>query len=294
MVDLVTPGYKAASVLARLAPHRVAAVAAVGLGGLAVRLAPERRAQVERNLRRIDPSLDGVELDRRVRQTFESYARYYEESFRLPGTSPADLDAGFTHEGYEHLHAALEGGNGAIMAMPHLGGWEWSGFWLTQVQGIPVTAVVEQLEPPALFDWFEAAAAVVRVRDRARSDRMPAPPPSGRSRPTTRWLCSATATSPARAPRSSSSGSAPRFPAGRPPSPCAPGRRSSRPPSTSTAPTRAARVVLPAARHDPARQAARRRPAGHPGPRPRPRGPHPPGPGAVAPPPAQLAVGPAP
>jgi len=89
-----------------------------------------------------------------VRETFESYARYYEESFRLPGTSAADLDAGFTHEGYEHLDKALAAGSGAIMAMPHLGGWEWSGFWLTQVRGLPVTAVVEQLEPPELFEWF--------------------------------------------------------------------------------------------------------------------------------------------
>ena len=40
------------------------------------------------------------------------------------------------------------------MAMPHLGGWEWSGFWVTQVQQRPVTAVVERLEPPELFEWF--------------------------------------------------------------------------------------------------------------------------------------------
>ena len=40
------------------------------------------------------------------------------------------------------------------MAMPHLGGWEWSGFWVTQVKGYPVTAVVEELEPRDLFEWF--------------------------------------------------------------------------------------------------------------------------------------------
>jgi KDO2-lipid IV(A) lauroyltransferase len=124
------------------------------MGRLAARIATERRAQVERNLRRVDPTLSDAELGRLVRETFESYARYYEESFRLPGTSAADLDAGFTHEGYEHIEAALAAGNGAIMAMPHLGGWEWSGFWLTQVKGLPVTAVVEQLDPPELFEWF--------------------------------------------------------------------------------------------------------------------------------------------
>jgi KDO2-lipid IV(A) lauroyltransferase len=40
------------------------------------------------------------------------------------------------------------------MAMPHLGGWEWSGFWVTCVKGHRVTAVVEELEPRDLFDWF--------------------------------------------------------------------------------------------------------------------------------------------
>ena len=154
MVDLITPAYKVAAGLARLAPQPVATVAARGLGRAAVHVAAGRRAQVERNLRRVDPTLTGTALAAKVRQTFESYARYYEESFRLPGTSPADLDAGFTHEGYEHLEAAHAAGHGAIMAMPHLGGWEWSGFWLTQVKGIPVSAVVERLDPPDLFEWF--------------------------------------------------------------------------------------------------------------------------------------------
>lgn len=154
MVDLVTPAYKVASTLARVAPHPVASAAARGLGRIGARVAGERRAQVERNLRRADPTLGGAALARKVRETFESYARYYEESFRLPGTSPDDLDAGFTYEGYEHVDAALAGGCGAIMAMPHLGGWEWSGFWLTQVKGVGVTVVAERLDPPELFDWF--------------------------------------------------------------------------------------------------------------------------------------------
>jgi KDO2-lipid IV(A) lauroyltransferase len=154
VADLVTPAYRAAASMARLMPRRFAAGTALGLGRVATLIAPERRAQVERNLRRIDPTLTRLEMARLVRKTFESYARYYEESFRLPGTSPAALDRGFTYEGYEHLDAAISAGNGAIMAMPHLGGWEWSGFWLTQVKGIPVTAVVEELEPKALFDWF--------------------------------------------------------------------------------------------------------------------------------------------
>ena len=154
MVDLVTPAYKTAARLARLLPAPVAATGARGLGRLAGHLARDRRAQVERNLRRVDPTLQGPALQRLVDQTFESYARYYEESFRLPGTSAADLDAGFQADGWHRLDAALEQGTGAIMALPHLGGWEWSGFWVTQVQHRAVTAVVERLDPPELFEWF--------------------------------------------------------------------------------------------------------------------------------------------
>ena len=125
-----------------------------GSGGSPVTWPRDRRAQVERNLRRVDPTLHGPALQRLVDQTFESYARYYEESFRLPGTSAADLDAGFQADGWHRLDAALEQGTGAIMALPHLGGWEWSGFWVTQVQHRAVTAVVERLDPPELFEWF--------------------------------------------------------------------------------------------------------------------------------------------
>ena len=153
-MDLVTPAYKAASAIARTVPHRVAAAGARGLGRAAGHVAKGRRAQVERNLRRVDPTLSGRRLRRLVDQTFESYARYYEESFRLPGTSPADLDAGFRPDGWELLEVALAEGNGAIMAMPHLGGWEWAGFWVTRLRGQQVTVVVERLEPPELFEWF--------------------------------------------------------------------------------------------------------------------------------------------
>jgi phosphatidylinositol dimannoside acyltransferase len=154
VVDPVTPAYKLAARIARAAPASVAVTGARGLGRIVGHLARGRRAQVERNLRRVDPTVSGARLRRLVDETFASYARYYEESFRLPGTSAAALDAGFRPDGWHLLDAALEAGNGAIMAMPHLGGWEWSGFWVTQVKQRPVTVVVERLDPPDLFEWF--------------------------------------------------------------------------------------------------------------------------------------------
>jgi KDO2-lipid IV(A) lauroyltransferase len=75
------------------------------------------------------------------------------ESLRLPGMDPVDVDAGFSIEGLEHIRAALEAGTGAILALPHVGGWEVGGAWFVR-QGFPLTVVVEALKPPELFDWF--------------------------------------------------------------------------------------------------------------------------------------------
>jgi phosphatidylinositol dimannoside acyltransferase len=49
-----------------------------------------------------------------------------------------------------------EEGRGAIIALPHLGGWEWAAFWLAEIEHVPITAVVEAIEPPELFEWFVA------------------------------------------------------------------------------------------------------------------------------------------
>jgi KDO2-lipid IV(A) lauroyltransferase len=84
---------------------------------------------------------------------FASYARYWGESLRLPGSSPAEIDAGMSWEGIGRISRAVQDGRGAILALPHLGGWEWGGFWMAQ-QGFAMTVVVEALQPPELFEWF--------------------------------------------------------------------------------------------------------------------------------------------
>jgi KDO2-lipid IV(A) lauroyltransferase len=70
--------------------------------------------------------------------------------------SAEEIDRGFRPHGYELVAQAREAGNGAIIALPHLGSWEWAGFWLTRLQDTPLTVVVEELEPPELFEWFAA------------------------------------------------------------------------------------------------------------------------------------------
>jgi len=155
-VDFVTPAYRGASALAQMLPGAVVDAAAPQIAGLAAWRDGERRTMVERHQRRVDPTLGDDALRRRVREVFRSYGRYYGESFRLPAIAPAELDARMSYEGYEHIEAARDAGHGPLLALPHLGSWEWSAYWLTRVEHVPVTAVVERVEPPALFDWFVA------------------------------------------------------------------------------------------------------------------------------------------
>jgi phosphatidylinositol dimannoside acyltransferase len=113
-----------------------------------------RRRMVERHLQRVHGRpLGRRELRREVRRAFESYARYWLESFRLPDMTPEEISGAMTGEGLEHLDAGQAAGRGSILALPHLGGWDFGGAWLA-IHGYPLTVVVEPLEPPELLEWF--------------------------------------------------------------------------------------------------------------------------------------------
>lgn len=154
-VEPVSTAYKTASLVARTVPRPLAdATAEVG-SVVAAMVRPQRRILVERNLRRVyGPNYRGVALRRSVHETFRSYARYWIDSFRLPDISDEALDAGFAFEGFARVAEARSRGVGPILVLPHLGGWEWAGFWLTRILEIPVTVVVEPVEPPELFEFF--------------------------------------------------------------------------------------------------------------------------------------------
>jgi KDO2-lipid IV(A) lauroyltransferase len=146
--------YRGAYAVGNALPRPLAAAAADGLGLVMARTMDGRRHMLERHLRRVHgPHLTGRALDREVRRTFRSYARYWMESFRLPKTTPAELDAAMSWEGVEHIDDAIARGHGAVVAMPHLGGWDFGGTWMCSL-GYRATVVAERIEPPELFDWF--------------------------------------------------------------------------------------------------------------------------------------------
>lgn len=155
-LDPVTGAYRLGSALARSIPRPLVPGVADLAGTGARSVMRGRRQIIARHLRRARPELSGRALDAAVDAAFDSYARYWVESFRLPDMSPADLDAGFSYEGFDHVVRARDAGSGVIIALPHLGGWEWAAFWLASIEQIPITAVVESIEPPELFEWFVA------------------------------------------------------------------------------------------------------------------------------------------
>lgn len=150
---IAVAGYKVASMLARVAPASVLTGASVGVGSSLARAMKQNKAMVMRHLQRVDPSLSGKRLHVATQQAFVSYTRYYLETFCLPSQSTSQIAAGHQVEGFEHIERAASHGKGTILALPHMGGWEWSGRWLID-QGFQLTAVVERLENTELFEWF--------------------------------------------------------------------------------------------------------------------------------------------
>ena len=102
-------------------------------------------------------SCDGAALRRGGRApTFDSYARYWVEAFRLPGTTPEPSSTRHVAcDGFEHVDDAIaRAATGVILALPHLGGWEWAASGWRRSRAAPSPSVVEALEPPELFEWF--------------------------------------------------------------------------------------------------------------------------------------------
>lgn len=151
--SLVIFGYRCVAVLARFTPTFVIAALTAVLVPMVTIFLRKKRAVVSRHMCRINPQASARQIRRSVQKSYESYARYYIETFRLPLLNSKQIQAGVAIEGFEHIENALKLGNGVILALPHLGGWEWSGRWLIQ-RGHNLNAVVEKLESRRLFEMF--------------------------------------------------------------------------------------------------------------------------------------------
>ena len=151
-------------------PEPAALVVANAVGDVLFRVRHEHRRMVTNNLRRIlggvaddadggdepddaDDANDAAILDRWARRSFRAYARYWVEGARLGSTAPAEVEQRTFVQGLQYLVEGIAAGKGVIMALPHVGSWEYGGAFLA-TQDLPMTSVAERIEPPELFEFF--------------------------------------------------------------------------------------------------------------------------------------------
>ncbi|MDQ4094942.1 MAG: phosphatidylinositol mannoside acyltransferase [Actinomycetota bacterium] len=154
LLQLVYYAYVAGSRLALALPERWAYGLAHSLGRLWWRLSKKRRAVVERNLARITgKARASPEVADLVGRAFESYARYWLETFRLVREDRAFFLDRFRCKGEEKIDEALARGKGAIVVVGHLGNWDAAGAWVG-ARGNTLVTVAEVLRPRRMFDFF--------------------------------------------------------------------------------------------------------------------------------------------
>ena len=152
---LIVSAYKLASSIIKAIPDRLLSRISNALGRCAYRLSSSKRVLVERNMHRThEGQITNHELRQMTRQAFISYAKYWTDSAKMQSLTDYQIDAGFTVEGLEHIEDSWSEGPGPILALPHLGGWEWAGRWLTCRPKFEVTVVVEPQQPKELFEFM--------------------------------------------------------------------------------------------------------------------------------------------
>ncbi|SDO56409.1 KDO2-lipid IV(A) lauroyltransferase [Geodermatophilus sp. DSM 45219] len=158
-------GYAAGWSAVKALPEPVARAAfdvggrwAAGRGGRGVR-------QLRANLRvATGGRLDDDALDELTTRAVRSYARYWQEAFRLPRLGVQRVLAGTEMAGREHLEKARADDRGLIVALPHSGNWDAAGVWLVDWLGGPFTTVAERLRPESLYRRFVAYRETLGMR----------------------------------------------------------------------------------------------------------------------------------
>jgi KDO2-lipid IV(A) lauroyltransferase len=88
-----------------------------------------------------------------VRRVFAAYGRYWAEAFWVRPRRRSEIERTTRVDGIEHLANAHAAGNGVVVALPHLGNWEFAGPIAARID-MELVAVAENLANTRIRDWF--------------------------------------------------------------------------------------------------------------------------------------------
>ncbi len=137
--------------LVGILPHGVAVAVGELVGRIVARFDSGRRRMVERHAARLGIPLEA--RSRHVRDVYAAYGRYWAEALWIRPRRRAQVDARTTVEGLHYIEEARDGGRGMVIALPHMGNWEYAAPVASRV-GIEVVAVAENLRNTRIRDWF--------------------------------------------------------------------------------------------------------------------------------------------
>ena len=83
------------------------------------------------------------EVRRLARRAFQNYGRMLADFTLIAALSADELRARVSFTGLSHVDAALARGRGCILALPHMGSWDWAGS-AGGALGYPVYAVTDR------------------------------------------------------------------------------------------------------------------------------------------------------
>ncbi len=146
--------YRLVGLLIPRIPIRLGHWLAERIAHLVARCRPRERAIVRANIRQVlGDNASDEELDRMAFATYRCMMKNYFDLFWLPARSGEEILQRVDLEGWEHCEAAMEAGQGVIMASLHYGNAEMI-LQVVPALGVPCLAPAEHIQPEPLFQYF--------------------------------------------------------------------------------------------------------------------------------------------
>jgi KDO2-lipid IV(A) lauroyltransferase len=157
-------GFKAAFLTAHVFPRALCQWLSARIGLAAYARSAEAQSALRANLALVT-GLCGGDLDALCAENVANFSRMLADYFLCAGPDATEQAAALLHGrgGVEHLTAAREQGNGAIVVTGHLGHWELGGLMLAR-HGLPLTVITLEEPSTELTRWREACRRQLGIK----------------------------------------------------------------------------------------------------------------------------------